>query len=180
MGNSSLIKEQADLNLFLQPKSEVAIVPIEGQRLLTATKSDLSEMASIIMEAADDGMADPLDTLIIAKKGLYVFESIVEGMKGKCKLPEKGYERHNVAMSERATGVQWHYDTCNDPEWNELNAQKISIDARLKIREAYLKGLKGETQIEASANEETGEAIEAHTIFPAVRVAGESLILSLK
>ncbi|MNI33149.1 hypothetical protein D3C87_755770 [compost metagenome] len=180
MKDLALIKQQNNLNLFLQPKSEVATFPIENQILLTASKAELSEMASIIMEAADDGIADPLDTLIIAKKGLYVFESIVEGMKGKCKLPEKGYERHNVAMSERATGVQWHYDTCNDPEWNELNSQRILIEARLKVREAYLKSLNCSIKIESSVSEETGEAIEAHTIFPAVRVAGESLILSLK
>lgn len=180
MENLSLIKEQESLNLFLQPKSEVATVPIENQRLLTATKSDLCEMASIIMEAADDGIADPLDTLIIAKKGEYVFKSIVEGMKGKCSLPEKGYERHNVAMSERATGVQWHYDTCNDPEWNKLNEQKIAIVEGMKQRETYLKGLGKPLMVEASVNEETGEEIAAHTIYPAVRVAGESLILSIK
>jgi len=177
---NELIEHQENLNLFLQPRSEVATLPIENQKLLTATKSDLSEMASMIMEAADDGFADPMDTLIIAKKGEYVFKAIVEGMKGKCILPEKGYEKHNVAMSERATGVQWHYDTCNDPEWNNLNAQKISIDEQLKVREAYLKGLGKPLEVAASVNEETGEETPAHTVYPAVRVAGESLILSLK
>lgn len=170
----------SELNLFLLPKSDIATVPIENKKLLTAQKDELSEMASIIMESVDDGIADAMDTLIIAKKGLYVFESIVEGMKGKVALPEKGYTRHNVVMSERATGVQWRYDTCNDIEWNNLNAQITALKEQMKARENYLKALGKPLQVEEYTNEETGELVPAHTIYPAVRVAGESLILSLK
>ena len=69
------------LNLFLQPKKDVAVLPVENISLLSATKEDLSLMASKIMEGVDDGITDPLDLLILVKKGLFVLESINENVR---------------------------------------------------------------------------------------------------
>jgi hypothetical protein len=168
------------LNLFLQPKEDVALLPIEDKRLLTADKSDLSEMASLIIEGVDDGKADPLDTLIMAKKGLYVFEAIAEAMKNKVPNPGKGYAKHNCEVSERATGVSYSFDTCNDPIWLELNTEFISVKAKLKDREKWLKTFTKPTEVEDQANEDGEVIMEARTINPPVKMAGISTIISIK
>jgi hypothetical protein len=169
-----------NLNLFLQPKEEVALLPIENKRLLTANKSDLSLMASRIVEGVDDGNADPLDTLIMAKKGLYVFESIADALKNKVATPEKGYTKYNCEISERTTGVSYAFDTCNDPIWLELNSQFVEAKEKLKAREKWLKTFTKPTQVEDQGNEDGEVIMEARTINPPVKMGGTSTIISIK
>lgn len=171
-----------NLNLFLQPKADTAVIPIEDKRLLTADKSDLSCMASLIVEAVDDGYSDALDTLIMGKKMEYVAKSIVEGMKGKASIPEgKEYSKHSCALSERATGVKYFFDGCNDLVWNELSMQFVEIQAKMKDREKWLKSFTKPTDIDDQFDEETGELIMgARKIFPPAKTGGQSLIVSIK
>lgn len=168
------------LNLFLQPVKQTAKFPIEKRNLLTASKAELSEVASQIVEGVDDGHADPLDVYIFAKKGAYVFDAVCEAMKGKAELPEgKNYAKHGVAIREQDTGVKYYYDGCNDPVWNDLNAQMLAIKEQMKQRETWLKGLKGPTS--EVTDENTGEQITFDApIYPAARVAGRSLIFKLQ
>jgi len=169
-----------NLNLFLLPKEETALLPIENKRLLTADKSDLSQMASLILEGVDDGNADPLDTLIMAKKGMYVFESIAEALKNKVPTPEKGYSKYNCEVSERTTGVSYSFDTCNDPIWLELNSQFVQAKERLKAREKWLKTFTKPTEVEDQADEDGEVIMEARTINPPVKMGGTSTIISIK
>ncbi|MDB5288575.1 MAG: hypothetical protein JWR05_3524 [Mucilaginibacter sp.] len=170
------------LNLFLQPVEETSVYPIESKTLLTTEKSDLSEIASQIVEAVDDGFADPLDTYIMAKKGSYVFDSIVEAMKGKAKIPEgKNYAKHGCEIREGATGVRYYFESCNDPIWNELNMQMVALKEKLSEREKWLKGFTKTTEVEEIADTDTGEIIQdKRTIHAPVKMGGQSLILTLK
>lgn len=167
------------LNLFLQPVKNTAKFPIEKKSLLTASKADLSEVASQIVESVDDGFSDPLDTYIFAKKGAYVFDAICEAMKGKAELPEgKNYAKHGVNIREQDTGVKYYYDGCNDPVWNELKREMLALKEEMKKRETWLKGLKGPTT--EILDEETGEQIVFESpVYPAARMAGRSLIFKL-
>jgi len=171
-----------NLNLFLQPYEETSIIPIENKTLLSVNRADLSEMASQIVESVDDGVADALDTVIIAKKGLYVFESIIEAMKGKAKLPEgKNYQKHHCDIREQATGVRYYFEGCNDPVWTDLNMQMLDIKERLSKREAKLKTFTKPTQVEDEVDEDSGEVImEARIINPPVKTGGQSLIFTIK
>lgn len=170
-----------NLNLFLQPKSDTLLIPMENKRLLTSDKSDLSEMASLIVEAVDDGEADALDTLIMAKKGEYVFKSISEALKGKIPTPEKNYIRYNCAVTERTTGVSYSFESCNDPVWNELNMQLVELKEKQKSRESWLKTFTKPTAVEDQVDEESGEVImEARTILPPVKIGGQSTVISIK
>ena len=171
-----------NLNLFLQPVENTAIVPIEDKTLLTVDKSELSEIASKIVEAVDDGIADALDTLIMAKKGAYVFDSIIEGMKGKARLPEgSSYNKHFCEIAERSTGVRYYFEGCNDPVWSELNMQMLDIKERIAKREAKLKTFTKPTAVEDEIDEDSGEVImEARVINPPVKTGGQSLIFSIK
>lgn len=170
-----------NLNLFLLPTEEVALLPIENKRLLTADKSDLSLMASLIIEGVDDGNSDPLDTLIMAKKGIYVFEGIAEAMKNKVPTPEKGYTKYNCVVTERNTGVSYSYDTCNDPIWTDLNRRQLDIKEKIKTREAWLKTFTKPTPVDDQIDEESGEVImEARIINPPVKIGGTSTIISIK
>jgi len=169
-----------NLNLFLQPKKEVAVLPIENKTIVNSTKSDLSVMASRIIEAVDDGYSDPLDTLIMAKKGAYVFKGIIEGMEGKVPTPQKGLERLGCAISERTTGVKWYFDGCNDPVWVELNQQLQETAAKLKEREDWLKTFTKPTDVDDQADEDGVVTMEARRIFPPVKIGGQSIIISIK
>lgn len=166
-------------NLFLQPREEVAVLPLENKSMLTSDKSDLTVMVSRVIEGATDGSQDPLDAFILAKKGAYVFNSIVEGLKDTVKLPQpKGYEMHNADLSERTTGVTYSYDRCNDPVWAKLSSEAQIINQKLKERETFLKELKSATDCDV-VNEDTGE-VETFTIYPAMKLTGTSIIVTLK
>lgn len=167
------------LNLFLQPTQDTYVVPLESVTLLNADKSELSEMASIILESVDDGNADPLDVLIIAKKGKYVFDALVEGMKGKVYLEDKNFTKHNVAIRKQDTGVRYFYDGCNDEKWSEINNQILALQEKQKQREEFLKSLKGETK--EFVNEETGEVeVFENPVYPPSRIGTPSLICTIK
>lgn len=175
---NELIENQENLNLFLQPKEETSIIPLENKNLLTADRSELSYMASLMIEAVDDGLADPLDTLIIAKKGKYVFDAIVDGMKGKAKIDDKNYTKHNVNIRQQETGVKYFYDGCNDPIWKELNMQAIEIAEQMKQRQEWLKTLKGETK---EYVDEEGEVFNFNPpIYPPAKMGTPSLICTIK
>lgn len=169
-----------ELNLFLQPKSEVAVLPIENKSLLTANRSELAVMASRVLESVDDGNADPLDLFIMAKKGSKVFEAVLEALKGKVTLQgETG--RHSCDLREQMTGVRYDYDKSGDPEHNDLSFQLFSIKAKLKAREDFLKGLKGATEIPDTVDENTGEVLyPAATVYPPVKMGGTSIIVTIK
>lgn len=173
---------QDNLNLFLQPRTEVAVLPIENKSILTSDRSDLSLMASRIIESVDDGIADPLDTYIMAKKGAYVFDGIIEGLKNKVQVPEgKNYSKHHCVIREQTTGVKYYFDECNDPVWTELATQLQALSLQLKEREKWLKTFTKPTEIEAEVDEETGEEIApARKINPPVKVGGQSVIVSIK
>ena len=169
-----------NLNLFLQPRTEVAVLPIENKKIINADKSELSIMASRILEGVDDGEADPLDTLIMAKKGVYVFEAIVEGLKGKIPSPEKNAEKYGCTISERTTGVKYYFDGCNDPIWTDLKLQASELDEKIKAREAWLKGFSKPTEIEDEVDEESGEVLApARKISPPVKIGGQSIVISI-
>ncbi|RZJ89604.1 MAG: hypothetical protein EOO20_10515 [Chryseobacterium sp.] len=181
MGNLALIKEQAELNLFLQPKSEVATLPIENKKLLTSDKADLSLMASLIVQGVDDGHSDALDSMIIAKKGVYVFTSIVDALKNKVPSPGANFEKHFCKISERSSGVKTYFEACNDELWLTMKAELEQLKGRIKAREEWLKGFSKATDIEDQVDEETGELImSARTIFPPVKTAGSSIVISIQ
>lgn len=171
-----------ELNLFLQPKSEIAVLPVENISLLSATREELSLMASKILESVDDGYADPLDTLILAKKGLFVFEAILESLKGKVSIPEeKDFKKHNVSVKVQLMGVRYSYDQCNDEVWNKLNDQKSQIVEAMKARELKLKSLSGSIEVGDEVDEDTGDILqEARTLFPPVKKGTETIVLGIK
>ncbi|SMC52493.1 hypothetical protein [Pedobacter nyackensis] len=175
------MKPNENLNLFLQPKAEIAVLPIENKSILTSDKSELSYMASLILQGVDDGYADPMDTLLMAKKGMYVFKGIVEGLEGKVAVPEKGYTKHHCTIREQMTGVKYHFEECNDPVWTELYEQFKAIEFQLKERQEWLKTFKKPTEVEAEIDEDTGEEISpARKINPPVKMGGMSIIISIK
>jgi hypothetical protein len=171
-----------NLNLFLQPAQQTELVPIEDKSLLTANKAELSEIASKILEAVDDGIADPLNTTIMAKKGAYIFDAVIEGMKGKAKLPEgKNYQKHSCDIREQATGVRYYFEGCNDSVWDALNMQILVLQEKKADREKRLKTITKPVEVEDEFDEETGEVImSARTLNPPVKIGGQSLIFTLK
>lgn len=171
---------ETKLNLFLQPVEETSVYPIENKSLLNFCKGDLSEMASQIIESVTDGNADALDVLIMAKKGVYAFESIVDGVKDFASIQEKNYSKYDVAIREQNTGVRYYFDGCNDPEWTQLNMMMIDIKEKMKAREEYLKTLDKPIDIESFTDENTGEVIDAHKLYPPVKSGSTSLILTIK
>jgi hypothetical protein len=68
---------------------------------------------------------------------------------------EKSFEHLGVKFTVQETGTKYAYNMCRDSVWNDLDNQRILLDAKLKARETFLKALSEE----GAANPETGEII---------------------
>ena len=187
--NEEVSKEQTglsfeldSLNLFLEQKKELSIVPMDRTSLLTAEKGDLSEMVSDILQNVNDGVLDAMAVNVFAKKGEYIFKSLLEGIKGKVHIPDGSeYTVFNTVISQRATGVKYLYSHCGDPEWDGLFELSKDIKERMDARQLFLKGVKEPTEQSEVIDEQTGEVTQqACVIKPVVKTGGVSLIFTLK
>lgn len=150
-------------------------VALDLKNLLASDKATLNEMVSDIIERVYDGWADPMDAMIYAKKGEYLFKAIIDGIKKKVELPEgKSFTKHNAVLAEQMVGVRYDYSNCNDPEWDTLTDQINSLDKRRKEREKYLKLI---TSPKTEIDVETGDIFE---IEPPIKSGSLSIKLTLK
>lgn len=112
--------------------------------LLDLNKSYISNLADQARQNLSEGFTDPLRLLVTAKKGVELFtqlEKVVrpyaeqEARLGKGEI----YKKFGCDITERMTGVSYDFTSCDDDEWNVLNAQLKEIDAKKKEREKFLK-----------------------------------------
>lgn len=53
----------------------------------------------------------------------------------------KTFERYNGKFSIKEVGTRYDYSQCGDPELAELYEKKAQLDAKIKVREAFIKML---------------------------------------
>ncbi|QIL40995.1 hypothetical protein G7074_18015 [Pedobacter sp. HDW13] len=176
--NIEISSKQPDLsvlNLFLEEKSELPIIPINNKSLLTTTKGELLELNSKIIQNVNDGVIDGVDVKIFAKKGEMFFKALNDGLKGIVKLPqEKDYKRHGCNLSLRNSGVVYNYSVCGHPDFDELNFNATDAKSKLTELQAKLKPIEKETEF---VNEDTGETF---MVQPPAQTGGKSIVVKIE
>ena len=155
--------------------SENALVQIIG-RAVPFTKENQKATAQTLVTQVVEGEADPIHAFSTVKalvECLTIFlkdKGVVETTIAACEQYGKSgalYNGANLCVTE--VGVKYDYSTCEDPEWNDLMAQKSELDAKIKARETFLRGIPREATI---VNEETGEVKK---IFPPTKTSTTSV-----
>lgn len=140
--------------------SENALVQIFG-KAIPFTKENQKATAQSLVAKVVGGDADPITVFSTIKamvECLTIFlksKEVVDATINACEKYGKNganYNGANLCIAE--AGVKYDFSTCNDPEWNDLAKQKAELEAKLKARETFLRGIPGKQTI---LDEETGE-----------------------
>jgi hypothetical protein len=92
-------------------------------------------------------------------------ELVIEDITRNSEDGKSYNSRYGTKFSLMEAGWKYDYSKCNDPIWDNLKSQVVSLTESLKAREALLKTIKGSMLI-SFPNPETGELIENHEIYP--------------
>lgn len=152
------------------------ISTLDSNSFLKLSKLDLKDRAEQAVQAVKDGWVDAIEASIMIKKTEQVLDYMKEEIKplALSKMVEKSNSLYGVDITKSMLGVKYDYSVCQDPIWDELNAEKVALDKKLKAREAFLKTL---TEAKQELIEETGEVVK---IFPPIKTGTEGLTLKVK
>lgn len=155
--------------------SENALVQIIG-RAVPFTKENQKATAQTLVTKVVEGEADPIQVFSTVKalvECLTIFlkdKGVVDSTITACEKYGKSgamFNGANLCIAE--VGVKYDYSTCGDPDWDDLTAKKAELDAKIKAREAFLRGIPGEATI---VNEETGQITK---IYPPTKTSSTSV-----
>ena len=146
---------------------------------MDVTRQSIGETVAVILKAVDDGAVNPLEARIRLKAIEEVVStassSIAKYVRDEAeKHGTKSFDYMGAKVELAETGVNYNYDVCGDPEWEELQTSLKQLKADIKAREEFLKSLKKPITV---ANEETGEVI---TIKPPVKTSTSGVKISIK
>lgn len=147
---------------------------LELSGLIKLNKEEIAQGVDLIKQRVEDGLIDPLDALIIAKKGKESYDQIEKAIRplAEEKIYGKDYARHGVLVEEANIGARWDYKPCQDPLLE-------SLELRVKERQKFLQTVKKPTKIDF-VDEVTGDVTE-HEIYPAIKSHGRlGLKLTIK
>lgn len=155
--------------------SENALVKIFG-KAIPFTRENQNATAQNLVAKVVGGDADPITVFSTIKamvECLSIFlksKEVVDATINACeKYGTSGANYNGANLCVAEVGVKYNYSTCNDPEWNELSKQKADLEAKLKARETFLRGIPGKQTI---LNEETGEV---STIYPPTKTSSTTV-----
>jgi hypothetical protein len=137
------------------------------KNLVQLDKAGITDVARQIQNAVAEGLIDPADALIYAKKGEAMFKEIGDNVKGYAYSKDygKNYARFGAVLTQTELGVKWDYSNCNDPELTKLQQAFNESKKALEDRQKYLKTLKKSQTI---VDEDSGEIV---TIYPPVKTS---------
>ncbi|HYG84560.1 MAG TPA: hypothetical protein VD907_06830 [Verrucomicrobiae bacterium] len=142
-------------------------------------KNAIEAIASHYEDGINEGFIDPIEALIIAKKGQEIYKAVERRVRplaeSEISIP-KGDKitKYYAEVTQGETGVKYDYASCGDKLWDNLNAQLESISAEIKEREKFLQGVKKE---QGCFDPETGES---WTVNPPVRTGKIGLKITIK
>lgn len=155
--------------------SENALVQIIG-RAVPFTKENQKATAQTLVTKVVEGEADPIQVFSTVKalvECLTIFlkdKDVVDSTIAACERYGKTgalYNGANLCVAE--VGVKYDYSACNDPEWDDLSKQRAELDAKIKARETFLRGIPREATI---LNEDTGEITK---VVPPIKTSSTSV-----
>jgi hypothetical protein len=148
---------------------------LELNNLLSIDKAGIKQKVDAVMVTIQDGWTDPLDALIMAKKGVDLFSSLEKNIRpfAEAKGAQKGLVKYSTEISEAMTGVKYDYSACGDPIYNELKEASDKASEAVKERETFLKAISKPMDIVVN------EA-EVYTIKPPIKTGKLGLKLEIK
>ena len=124
--------------------------------LLKSTKATIEAAATGVVIEVQDGKLDPLQTLILAKKGIEYFTLIEKNVRPYCdNIGKGGVSMFSANIIDKKQPDTYNFEACNDSVWAELKHIEADTKLKLKQREAFLKSLTEEV-----ANINNGEVIK--------------------
>ena len=142
--------------------------------LTDATKSELNDLASILLEVSE---GRELDLYIFAKKLEYL-SKVIQEVSNEYALSEaekqKGNTLYGAKVEVKDTGVRYNFSECGYTPYDSLLSGKKQIETELKGMETLLKSINKKTTI---VDEQSGEILE---VKPPTRTSGTSIVLTIK
>lgn len=145
--------------------------------LFETTKDERASFVNQMVTAIQEGNADPMKVHLQIK----CMEQLIEDLKSRPEYKDavleeaakygKKFEHYNAEWSIRETGVKYDYSNCGDEQYNELQAQKIELDAKIKERSKFLQNI----PISGVADPDNG-----NMIYPPSKNSTTSVIVTLK
>lgn len=148
----------------------------ELSNLISIDKATIRQKVDAVSMSIQEGWTDPLDALIVAKKGKEFFDALEKNVRpyAEAKPIGKGLVKYSTEISEAMTGVKYDYSHCDDSEWALLSLANEQAKAKLTERENFLKGVTKDMEI---VDTDTGET---YTIHPPVKSGKLGLKLEIK
>ena len=142
--------------------------------LTDATKSELNDLASILLELSE---GRELDLYIFGKKIEYL-SKVIQEVTHEYSLSEaekmKGESIYNSKVEVKDVGVKYDYSKCNYAPYDTLLSNKKELETEIKGVEALLKSINKPTTI---VDEETGDVMN---VSPPLRTSKTSIVLTIK
>jgi len=147
----------------------------------TSTKQDRQELANLLLQRIYQGIENPLQVHVKLKELEDLIKQIMSNKDYKDMLLTEG-SKHGKSFTFAGneckvmeTGVKYDYSVCNDPDWNQLDADINNLKEKQKERETFLKTIRP-----CGLNifdEETGETYELN---PPVKTSSTTISITLK
>lgn len=127
--------------------------PVSILSLMNSTKPQRLSFCLQVIEALENGNADPLQVHIYLKNLEAIFKTFTDEKTGKqmaeryksalldaaAKQGGKTFELYNAKFQVKEAGHKYDWSVCNDPVINDLLCQQIELDAKIKERTEFLK-----------------------------------------
>lgn len=130
-------------------------------RAIPFTKETQKSTAAALVAKVTDGEADPISmftTIKAMNDCLSQFlkdQAVVEATIGAVeKYGRTGATFNGANLCIAEVGVRFDFSACQDSVWDELAKERTELEAKIKEREKFLRGI---TTPQAIVNEETGE-----------------------
>ena len=155
------------------------------QQLTINTPETATDMVAVQSKLKDlflSGDHDPLDVYARLKAASEVIETVLKDAEVKGIVigeadnwKDKTFEHAGAVWTKKMVGVRYDFSTCNDPKYNDLADEKKAIEAKLKNRETFLKGVPPSGEV--ITDQETGETV---LVYPPSKSGSESIQCKLK
>lgn len=130
--------------------------------LMPSTASQVAKFSKQLIESVRDGRTNPLELIVQLHALTKVYEEVKDEIEENVlteanKYPEKVIERYGARIEKAEVGVKYNYSSSRDVEWERLDSEIKSLEARKKDRETFLKAL---PEPITTVNKDTGEVEE--------------------
>jgi hypothetical protein len=127
-------------------------------RLMPTKASEVARFASQIIQAVQNGNANPLEVKVMMRALRAVAEEVEEEIDENAvteagKYAEKTIEMYGARIEKAEVGVSYDYATSGFSEWELLDAELKGLTERRKEKETFLRALKEPMEI---LNKDTG------------------------